>query len=115
MAYSDTSKTLLFFLGCIPVRTLIVYLTCAAPCNGYKVPVAALLTLIGLGLLWSDTKRRYYGGDGRGFFGSEVYWDNRIHSFFYLSAAVMVALDDKRAWVPLALDVVVAIVTFMMK
>lgn len=115
MSYSDTSKTLIFFLGCIPARAFIVYLTCAAPCNGYKAQLVALLTLIGIGLLWADTKRRYYGEESRGFFGSEVYWDNRIHSLFYLSAAMMVALDDKRAWVPLAVDVVLAIMTFIMK
>ena len=111
---SDIQKRfLVFFLGCIPVRSALVYMSRNIDKEHLRwMGYLALLPAIGFMYYffrWSDTK-------GLALF-KEIWWNNMrpIHGLLYFAFAYY-AIYGKRdmAWKTLTVDVILGIVVFLM-
>lgn len=99
----------LFFLVCIPVRTLLTLLAfflCDAP-RGVLFAFSFYCTFVSLSFLGQMYRRPTVGG-----FGGPVWWsENRIvHVVMYLLTALLVHVRCDYAWIPLMADVFLGLV-----
>lgn len=117
--FTDKERKLYFLGGCIPVRLAIAYLVYHVDSAKKKKPVVSksvvlwLLLLISMSLLFAHVRRGMSTDQTqKGFFGSEVYWNNAVHSLMYAVAAMMLDAGYSYPWAPLVIDVLIALYTF---
>lgn len=106
---SRSTRRLLFWCVCIPVRLAIVAAIAAAALQGpewLRICAAAFCLVVSTGFVWTAAR----GFDkGLGFEG-EVWWNHLrpVHAFLWLAAAILLLLRPAPQWtapLPLALDV----------
>ncbi len=101
---------LLFLLGCVPARLLLVHIARTRP---EWLPTLGLLALLpAVGFLWIyATNSRKTGAET---FGRPIWWNNMrpIHAMLYALFAFMALSRVRQAWTVLALDVFLGICAF---
>ena len=105
-----TKRMLLFLVGCIGTRSLLVLLSKNLPVD--MLPFAgyiALLPAFGFAYLYLTGWRK------KGLFGQEVWWDDLrpVHSLLYFSFAISAIQKNKRAWIFLLFDVLLGLASFL--
>jgi hypothetical protein len=105
-------RFLLFLIGCIGIRSLIVYI--AKNINNKYLPILgfiALLPAIGFLYIYLTNARK----TGREVFGEKIWWDNLrpIHALIYFTFAYMAITKNSKAWILLLLDVVIGLSAFI--
>lgn len=105
-------RFLLFLIGCIGSRSLLVYL--AKTTNkqflmymGYL----ALLPAIGFFYIFFTGTRP----TGAEVFGDKIWWNNLrpIHGLLYLLFAIFAYKENKHAWIFLLIDVMLGLISFI--
>lgn len=99
------TKITLFNSICLASRVGIVLLLYFFPYQEMSI----LPLLIGFGFLYQKLKN-----DKKGFFGSSVYWPRLIHSFTYITAGILLLIEETRKyafWV-LAADIILGFFVF---
>tara|TARA_Y100000389_G_scaffold203258_1_gene251103 strand:+ start:4394 stop:5149 length:756 start_codon:yes stop_codon:yes gene_type:complete len=99
-----------FLFGCILIRSLFVIIA-------YKISkeylpylgILALIPALGFLLIYFDIIERSSGA-----FGQKIWWNNLrpIHALLYISFAVLAIKKSKYAYVPLLVDVLIAVIAF---
>ena len=109
---SDLYKRfLLFLVGCIGTRSLFAYLaktqTAYLPYMGFL----ALLPAIGFTYIYATGSRK----TGPEVFGEKIWWNDLrpVHALLYGLFAVAAIMGQKRAWIFLAIDVVLGLLSFV--
>lgn len=102
-------RYLLFLLGCIPLRTLIVFYTK----NSKNLKYLAIYGLV-MFISWTYlfmTKSRMTGQE---VFGDKIWWHNLrpIHATLHLAFAHMAYYENDKAYVPLLLDTFIGLLAF---
>ncbi len=106
------TRFLLFLLGCIPTRLLLVYIAKNASISQLKVlGYLALLPVIGFTYLYISGTR----ATGAETFGDKIWWNNLrpIHALFYFYFAWYAIGGFKQAWVALFYDVALGLFSFL--
>ena len=106
-------KINLFFLLCIPLRLLLVYIAYILPLNKLKyMGYLMLIPSIGFG----NSFLKYKKGD-KGAFGGNVWWNNYrlIHSFSYAMFSIQAFLQYNKAWMILFIDAILGLIFFINK
>jgi len=97
----------LFWTACIPSRILLSATPLFLPPKPLGIVLAIVATAFAV--LWTfDLRMDAFEAGGQG-----TWWHQWrvVHAFLYALAAFMLLhAEDRRAWIPLALDVVVALV-----
>jgi len=102
----------LFLLGCIPLRLLFVKISKTV--NREWLPTLGALALLPvIGWLWI-----YFGhprNTGPEVFGGRIWWNNirPIHAMLYASFAYLAFRKNKNAYIPLLLDVILGLTSFL--
>lgn len=104
---------LLFLIGCIGLRTLIVYI--AKNANKFWLKImgyVAILPAIGFFYLFFSGKRKV----GSETFGAKIWWNNLrpVHGILYFLFAIYAICGDKKAWMFLLIDVIIGLVSFLL-
>ncbi len=110
MASLET-RMAMFIIGCIGVRTLFVFIAKNAkndilPYLGYL----ALLPVVGwTWILLTGSRKTGFEAGGK------IWWNDLrpIHALLYLFFAIFAIRKDRRAWVFLAVDVVLGLTAFV--
>ena len=105
-------RFLLFIFGCIPVRLFLVFL--AKRLNIKYLPYLgyiALLPAIGFFYIFLTNSRK----SGREVFGSRIWWNmlRPVHGLLYLLFAYKAIKKQKDAYLPLLLDVIIGLFSFL--
>lgn len=105
-------RFLLFLIGCIGTRTLLVYIAKNTsvdylPILGY----IALLPVLGFTYIYITGSRE----TGVEVFGGKIWWNNLrpIHAIFYSLFAYNAIHKNKRSWIYLLYDVLFGLVSFL--
>ena len=105
-----TQQFLLFFVGCIGLRSLFVYLAYLANTTYLRyMGYVAILPAIGhFYLFFNDTRKN-------GFFGGKLWWNDLrpIHGLLYFLFAYNAIQGNRHAWIYLLFDVLVGSVAFL--
>lgn len=106
-------RFLLFLFGCIPTRILFAYIAKIASNQVLNVMgILGFIIAIGFTVIYIGGFRKVGAETG----GEKIWWNNLrpIHAIFYYLFAFMVFFGNKRsAWIPLALDVALGLVSFL--
>ena len=108
-----TKNILLFILGCIPVRIILVLI--AIYINKEYLPYYGLLLLgPALGFLYlyfSNSRLNAIEA------GGNTWWANVriVHGLLYLTAAFYAYYQNRNAWIPLIIDVIFGLILFIQK
>lgn len=108
----ENKSKLLFLLGCMPTRILLVYLTIVGS-KKVKQLLAYLAIVIAFGFIYIYlTGARKVGAET---FGQPIWWNNLrpIHAGLYLAFAYNALHGCSCAWKYLATDVVVGFLAFI--
>lgn len=104
-----------FFLGCVPLRLLLVYLAYKLPVQKLKI-MGYLMVLVAIGFAFSYMN---FKENDKGAFGSLVWWNNyrAIHAILYLIFSLMVIgnIHINKAYLVLLIDVIIGIGVFSNK
>jgi len=104
-----------FFLGCVPLRLLLVYLAYKLPVQKLKI-MGYLMVLVAIGFIMSYMN---FKENDNGAFGSLVWWNNyrAIHAAMYLVFSIMVLgnINIDKAYLVLLIDVIIGIGAFSNK
>lgn len=106
-------RFLLFIIGCIGTRTLLVYLAKNANIIYLKyMGYLSILPAIGFFYLFLTGSRK----TGPEVFGDKIWWNDvrPIHGLMYLLFAYNAVNGDAFAWIYLLVDVVVGLVSFFL-
>jgi hypothetical protein len=101
-------RLLLFFFGCIGSRVALAYFAkIASPVVLPYMGVVASIIAIGFTYIYVTGSRK----TGAETFGQPIWWNSLrpIHAFLYAWFAYKAISGHNDAWVPLAIDVVVAL------
>ena len=108
----DKSKRL-FFLGCIPLRLLLVYIAYALLKNSNKTLLYAFVAItlaigIGLWIIYLKDWRK----TGTETFGQKIWWNalRPVHGSIYVLFSLAALLGYRDAWVLLLADVCLGVV-----
>jgi len=102
----------LFLIGCIGVRSALVYIAKNSNENILKIMgVGALLIAISFLYLFFSNSRT----TGLEVFGDKIWWNNLrpIHAILYTAFAYSAFTCNKNAWVFLAADLVIGLASFI--
>ena len=105
-------RFLLFLIGCIGTRTLLVILAKNASEMYLKyMGYLALLPAIGFIYIFLTGSRQ----TGAEVFGGKIWWNNLrpVHALLYLLFAYNAILGRKNAWIYLLLDVIIGLISFL--
>ncbi len=109
---SIQKRFLMFLIGCIGFRLLLVWL--AKTIDKRYLPVMGLIALGPmLGFLYIYfTKSRNTGAE---VFGGKIWWNfmRPIHALLYLTFSVLAFQKSNFAWIPLLIDVVIGLLAFL--
>ena len=102
-------KKLLFLLGCIPIRSLLVWYVKTYPTQniGYLLFIIAFRFLY----LYFNNLRLKAGESSSGI----TWWASYrlIHGLLYLSAAIYMFKNKQYGWIPLLVDVLLGLVLWI--
>ena len=103
----ERKRAAIFYLGCIPIRSLTVAVAVMFP--EYAWVVGVMYVVFAVGLAWRLINHK---ASDRGGFGGSVWWNSMrpVHIVLWLLFAVLVARKDERAWIPLVLDITLSLV-----
>ena len=98
-----------FLLGCIPVRLLFIYLSTILP--GKMISLPFLLMGLGFLFLYFTNGRMNAPESSTG----KTWWAplRIFHGLLYITAAVLAFNESKFVWVPLLIDVVFGLLSFL--
>lgn len=106
------NRFLLFLIGCIGTRSLLVYLA--------TTKNQTILNIMGgIAFIISFSFIYLYITDGRKtgpeVFGDKIWWNDLrpIHGLLYFLFAYFVFIKNENAWVFLAIDVVIGLISFL--
>ena len=105
-------RFLLFLIGCIGTRSLLVILAKNASELYLKyMGYLALLPAIGFIYIFLTGSRQ----TGAEVFGGKIWWNNLrpVHALLYLLFAYNAILGRKNAWIYLLLDVIIGLFSFL--
>lgn len=105
-------RFLLFLIGCIGTRTAIaLYAKYTSDAILSIMGYLALLPAIGFMIIYLTGARRR----GAEVFGERIWWNNLrpIHSLLYFAFAYMAINKHRKAWIALAIDVLMGFVSFI--
>lgn len=108
-----TKRNLLFLLGCMSVRILLVCLAKYLPPKYLKyMGYAALLPAIGFLVIFFTNSRK----TGPEVFGEKIWWNRLrpVHGILYLIFAYMAINMHSMSYIPLLIDVLVGFSAFLM-
>ena len=108
-----TKRNLLFLLGCMSVRILLVCLAKYLPPKYLKyMGYAALLPAIGFLVIFFTNSRK----TGPEVFGGKIWWNRLrpVHGILYLIFAYMAINMHSMSYIPLLIDVLVGFSAFLM-
>ncbi len=112
---SNQNKLYLFLIGCIGTRTLLAFL--AYKLSPEHLPYLGFFAfLVGLGLIYNylfDTRIVAPESSDE---NNKVWWNNfrPIHGILYLLFAYFATVKDKNSYVFLVLDVLIALLLFVL-
>ncbi len=113
MTFSSIQKRfLLFLVGCIGVRSLLVYVSKNASMKNLQLlGYAALLPALGFAYIFLTNSRKT-GGE---VFGDKIWWNSLrpVHALLYALFAYFAIMKNKNAWKILALDLVIGLSSFV--
>ena len=109
---NNIQKRFVFFSICILVRTILAVIAYYADIN-YTYYLSFPAFVIGMGFI-----AIYLGNlrtTGREVLGDKIWWNKLrpIHAFNYLIFAYLAYKKNKKAYIPLAIDVIIGIVAFL--
>jgi hypothetical protein len=105
-------RFLLFLVGCIGTRSLLVYIAKKANITILKyMGYLALLPAIGFMYIYLSGSRK----TGAEVFGEKIWWNNLrpIHSLLYFLFAYNAIIGNKCAWIILLIDVIIGLISFL--
>ena len=105
-------RFLLFIIGCIGSRSLLVYIAKNASENNLMyIGYLSLLPAIGFLYIYFSGARK----TGAEVFGEKIWWNNLrpIHSLLYFVFAYNAINGNKMAWVYLLIDVIFGLISFL--
>lgn len=109
----EQNSILLFFTICILVRLSLVYFVknSRSTNNIQRVLLILILASISIGFLYQHIK----GDRKKGAFGQIAWWSNLriVHSTLYAISVFLLIMKNKRAYIPLLLDVVIGLLSFI--
>lgn len=104
-------RMILFLIGCIGTRSGLTYIVR----NYYQkyrnlLIVLLLIPAIGFSYIYMNDLRK----SGAEVFGDKIWWNNLrpFHALMYFSSALLVFNKNKKAYLPLALDTSVGLISF---
>ena len=106
-------RYLLFFLGCITLRSFLVYLSTKLDKQKLKyMGYLALLPAIGFIYIYLTDSRK----TGAEVFGGKIWWNNLrpIHSLLYFLFAYLAISNNRNAYIPLLIDVILGFFAFLL-
>lgn len=103
-------RFLMFMIGCLGARSALAYTT--------KIINPDYLPYIGIIILFGAIRFIYLfftNPTGPQFLGKDIWWNNvrPLHFVFYLLFAVSAIMKKSYAWIFLLLDVILALVSFL--
>ena len=105
-------RFLLFLIGCIGTRSLLVYL--AKVINKEYLPYMGLILLMpAVGFLYIYlTNSRQTGAE---VFGKKIWWNKLrpVHAVLYILFAVLAIKKEPYAYIPLLVDVLIGLIAFL--
>ena len=104
-------RFLLFLIGCIGARTLLVYFAKNADSTNLQyMGYLATLPAIGFFYLYLSGSRKT-GGE---VFGDKIWWNDLrpIHGLLYFLFAYNAINGNKSAWIYLLIDVIIGLISF---
>lgn len=110
MTDPDTRRRIVFLLVCIPVRitlTTLTYWICVAP-SWARHTLAGFFAYVSIGFVGQIYRNAQIGG-----FGGQVWWrwNRYLHAPLYALAIVLLYTRCAFAWIPLLIDVTLALST----
>jgi hypothetical protein len=109
---SIQKRFLLFLIGCIGTRLLLVYIT--KNIDKKYLPYCGVIALIpAVGFLYIFlTGKRKTGGE---VFGGKIWWNKLrpVHAFLYILFAIMAFREESNAYIPLLIDVSIGLIAFI--
>lgn len=105
-------RFLLFLIGCIGLRTLIVYIA-KTTSTIILMYMGYIAILIGFSFLYL-----FFGGlrkTGAEVFGDKIWWNDLrpVHGIIYLVFAYFAITGNKNAWMFLLVDVLIGLLSFL--
>ena len=104
---------LLFFLGCIPARLLLVYISYALLKNSNKTFLYAFVAItLAIGIGFWTIYLKGWRKTGTETFGQKIWWNalRPVHGSIYLLFSLAALLGYRDAWVLLLADVCLGVV-----
>ena len=97
---------LLYILFCIPIRTLLIYLTY----HKKELNIIYILATIGFLIKFFNNNN-----NERGFFNSLVWWNDLrfIHSIIYIIYLILIYKKYDKAYIILIIDLLIGIIGFI--
>ena len=108
------NSKLLFLLGCIPARLVLVYISTQIPADKLKYfGIPLFLIAISFLFLYFTNGRMNAPEAGSGV----TWWSNLriIHGLLYLAASVYAFQGKPQVWIPLLIDVIFGFFAFVLK
>ena len=105
-------RFLLFLIGCIGIRTLLVYLAKNVDKTNLKyMGYLSLLPAIGFFYLFFTGSRK----TGAEVFGDKIWWTNLrpVHGLLYLLFSYNAINGNLNAWLYLLVDVIIGLISFL--
>ena len=112
METTQVKRFALFLIGCIGLRSLLVYLAYIAnPQYLRYMGYVAVLIAIGFFYIFLTNSRK----TGPEVFGDKIWWDwlRPVHGLLYLLFAYNAIIGNKTAWMYLLVDVVIGFTSFL--
>ncbi len=109
---TKTKRFLLFLIGCIGSRSLLVYIAKNINTTWLKyMGYLALLPAIGFMYIYLSGSRK----TGPEVFGDKIWWNNLrpIHSLLYILFSYNAINGNKNSWMYLFIDVVIGLISFL--
>ena len=110
---SLNTRIVLFFCACIPLRIVLAYLPTVLDKN-YLFYYGLILLMPAIGFFYLYfTDSRLEAPEG----GGKTWWAELriVHGLFYLFAAIYALQMSKLAYIPLSMDVVFGLISFLVK
>ena len=107
---TETKRILLFLIGCIGLRSFVVYLSMKKENLPYMILPS---TAIGIGFLYIYfTNSRQTGPE---VFGDKIWWNDLrpLHGLLWISFAILALLKNENAYLVLLADVLIGLFSFM--
>ena len=105
-------RFLLFLVGCIGTRSLLVYLAKNVNTTNLKyMGYLSLLPAIGFFYLFFTGSRK----TGQEVFGDKIWWTNLrpVHGFLYFLFSYNAINGNPNAWIYLLVDVIIGLISFL--